>query len=136
MTKMKAFTALAFLHLAAIGTAEPDSVVDKGSITPNAPVTADEVDAPRDAAKERTRKSAPQNSRADVVPRSSDVRARFLVARNRLVRIEFVRGALTISAEGRSLSNGSEGDVVRVLNLGSRAIVNGVVVGVDRVAVQ
>ena len=43
-----------------------------------------------------------------------------LVTRNQIVRITFQRGPLQISTEGRTLSEGAAGDVIRVLNLESR----------------
>ncbi len=65
---------------------------------------------------------------------AADVRAPTLVTRNTAVRMEFIKGPLAISAEGRALSNGALGDTVRVLNLVSKAVIFGVVV--DRNLVQ
>jgi flagella basal body P-ring formation protein FlgA len=48
-----------------------------------------------------------------------------LVERNQLVTLVFVSGGLAMSTEGRALSRGSEGDEVRVMNLGSRNTVTG-----------
>jgi flagella basal body P-ring formation protein FlgA len=92
--------------------------------------------ASNDSEKERTERAPPQDSFLAATPKKPIARASMLVLRNRPVRIEFVRGALLITAEGRALSNGKEGDMVRILNTSSRSVVLGVVVGVDRVAVR
>jgi flagella basal body P-ring formation protein FlgA len=59
-----------------------------------------------------------------------------LVKRNALVALEFVRGPLTIVAEGRALSAGAAGETVRVLNTTSKATISGEVVGPNRVRVR
>ena len=48
-----------------------------------------------------------------------------LVDRNQLVTLIFLSGGLAISTEGRALARGSEGDDIRVMNLGSRNTVTG-----------
>ncbi len=48
-----------------------------------------------------------------------------LVARNQIVTIAYQKGALRIEAEGRALSAGAEGDVIRVMNPASRVTVAG-----------
>jgi flagella basal body P-ring formation protein FlgA len=48
-----------------------------------------------------------------------------LVDRNQLVTLVYLSGGLAISAEGRALARGSEGDAVKVMNLGSRNTVTG-----------
>lgn len=68
--------------------------------------------------------------------RETDLRTPTLVTRNRQVRLEFLRGPLSITAEGRALSNGAAGDTVRVINLTSKTVVTGVVVDLNRVAVR
>ena len=59
-----------------------------------------------------------------------------LVKRNALVVMEFVRGPLSIVAEGRALSAGGEGETVRVLNTSSRIAVSALVVAPNRVRVR
>lgn len=56
-----------------------------------------------------------------------------LIKRNSIVQMEFARGAMRISAEGRALDNGALGDRIRVMNLGSKRIVTVVVTGSDSV---
>lgn len=65
-----------------------------------------------------------------------DVRAETLVQRNGVVRMEFTKGALSITAEGRALSSGAHGEIVKVMNLESRVTVSAVVIGRGKVAVQ
>jgi flagellar basal body P-ring formation protein FlgA len=57
--------------------------------------------------------------------RAGDLGAPTLVARNQIVALVYLSGSLAISAEGRALSSGSEGDEVRVMNLASRSTVSG-----------
>lgn len=57
--------------------------------------------------------------------RSQDLGAPALIDRNQLVQLVFLSGGLAISAEGRALDRGAEGDVVRAMNLGSRTTVQG-----------
>jgi len=57
--------------------------------------------------------------------RAGDLGPPTLVDRNQLVTLVYVSGGLAISTEGRALSRGSEGDEVRVMNLGLRNTVTG-----------
>ncbi len=50
-----------------------------------------------------------------------------IVARNQVVRMEFRSGALAITAEGRALDRAGPGEMVRVMNLGSKQVVTGTV---------
>ncbi|MEM6536123.1 MAG: flagellar basal body P-ring formation chaperone FlgA [Pseudomonadota bacterium] len=58
-----------------------------------------------------------------------------LVERNEVVAMEYRAGGLLIKAEGRALDEGSIGDLVRVMNLGSRQTVTASVVSSGRVQV-
>lgn len=73
---------------------------------------------------------------AGALVHQTDLRTPTLVARNRQVRLEFLKGSLSITAEGRALSNGAAGDTVRVLNLSSKTVITGVVVDLNRVEVR
>ncbi len=55
------------------------------------------------------------------------LRVPVLVSRNQIVRIAFDTGTLRIEAEGRALSEGAAGDLVRVMNLSSRKTISAVV---------
>lgn len=48
-----------------------------------------------------------------------------LIERNQPVVVFFKHGGLTIATDGRALSRGAEGDIVRVMNLASRHTVSG-----------
>ena len=56
---------------------------------------------------------------------AEDLGSAAIIARNQIVPIRFRAGALEILAEGRAMERGSVGDVIRVMNLGSRTTVNG-----------
>lgn len=57
--------------------------------------------------------------------RPGDLGPPTLVERNQVVTLVFVSGGLAISTEGRALARGSEGEDVKVMNLGSRNTVTG-----------
>jgi flagella basal body P-ring formation protein FlgA len=57
--------------------------------------------------------------------RPGDLGPPTLVERNQLVTLVYLSGGLAISTEGRALGRGSEGDSLRVMNLGSRNTVTG-----------
>jgi flagella basal body P-ring formation protein FlgA len=57
--------------------------------------------------------------------RPGDLGPPTLVERNQLVTLIYLSGGLAISTEGRSMGRGSEGDALRVMNLGSRNTVTG-----------
>ncbi len=59
-----------------------------------------------------------------------------LVERNQIVPIIYQSNGLRISAEGRSLSRASAGEIVRVMNLSSRMTVSGRVLPDGRVMVS
>lgn len=50
-----------------------------------------------------------------------------LVERNGLVRLIYDRGGLLIIAEGRALTRGGEGEVIRVMNMSSRQTISGTI---------
>jgi flagellar basal body P-ring formation protein FlgA len=50
-----------------------------------------------------------------------------LVIRNQIVVLIYTQGALQIVTEGRALDRAGEGEMVRVMNLASRATVHGLV---------
>ncbi len=59
--------------------------------------------------------------------RAGDVGPAALIERNQVVTIEFRRGALAISTEGRAMTRGGVGDAIRVMNLASRSTISAVV---------
>lgn len=52
-----------------------------------------------------------------------------VVHRNKPVSLRYVDGALELEAKGRALQDGGVGDLVRVMNTGSAAVVTGTVTG-------
>ncbi|WP_313352269.1 flagellar basal body P-ring formation chaperone FlgA [Paracoccus sp. (in: a-proteobacteria)] len=59
-----------------------------------------------------------------------------LVGRNQIVTIAYERDALRIEAEGRALSAGSAGQIIRVMNNASRVTVSGRVAPDGTIVVQ
>ena len=57
--------------------------------------------------------------------RSGDLGPPALVDRNQIVTVVYMQGPLKIAVEGRALSRGGIGDMVRVMNLDSRTTVTG-----------
>ncbi len=57
--------------------------------------------------------------------RAGDIGPPAIIERNDLVILTFRQGGLTISAEGRALGRGAEGELIRVMNLASRSTVTG-----------
>ncbi len=55
--------------------------------------------------------------------RSGDLAEPAVVERNQIVLLVYRRGGISISTEGRALDRASPGDVIRVMNLSSRATV-------------
>lgn len=55
----------------------------------------------------------------------SEIGPAALIERNQIVSLIFQRSGLTIRTDGRSLSRGGKGDLVRVINLDSRKTVSG-----------
>ena len=63
---------------------------------------------------------------ADQVGGDEDALAREVarvIGRNQIVRLRFQRGALQIDTEGRAMSDGAAGELIRVMNMGSRSTV-------------
>lgn len=65
----------------------------------------------------------------------ANFRAPTMVKRNAIVRMEYTTAGLRITTEGRALDEGGTGDLVRVMNLGSRQTVTARIVGADSVRV-
>ena len=68
--------------------------------------------------------------------RSGDLGPAATVERNEIIPLSYRRGGLMISAEGRALSRAGPGDVIRVMNMGSRNTVTGVVTETGSVRVS
>ncbi|WP_431469884.1 flagellar basal body P-ring formation chaperone FlgA [Sphingosinithalassobacter sp. LHW66-3] len=72
---------------------------------------------------------ARRNLREGAVVRRSDVQPPQLVRRGEPVTIRVVRGAMVIATSGRALSNGGEGDLVRVVATSTNRTLDGIVDG-------
>lgn len=57
--------------------------------------------------------------------RLSDLGAPALIERNQVVTLIYLAGGLAITTEGRASARGSEGELIRAINLASRATVSG-----------
>ncbi len=66
----------------------------------------------------------------------ADLGSRAVVSRNSQVTMSVTLPGLVVTAQGRALEDGAIGDVIQVLNLTSRAIVEATVTGPGRVAVK
>ncbi|MEJ6403215.1 flagellar basal body P-ring formation chaperone FlgA [Yoonia sp. 2307UL14-13] len=55
--------------------------------------------------------------------RMGDVGFPAVVERNQVIALHYQRGSLVISTEGRALGRAGPGDVIRVMNIGSRSTV-------------
>lgn len=67
---------------------------------------------------------------------AADLGPPLLVARNATVTMRYSVGGLQISAEGRALDRGGEGEVVRVLSKASKTVVTGRVAADGSVLVE
>ena len=65
----------------------------------------------------------------------SEVRAPVLVAKGALVTMTLNAPGLTLTAMGRALEEGAEGDFIRVLNVQSKRTVEGVVAGQNQIRI-
>lgn len=59
--------------------------------------------------------------------RAKDIGAATLIERNQTVSLVYRSGGLSILTEGRALTRGGAGDVIKVMNLSSRTTVSGTI---------
>ena len=64
------------------------------------------------------------------------VRAPTLIIRNAQISMIYTYGALQLTAKGKALQTGGEGDLISVMNLSSRKKISAIIIGVDRVEVR
>jgi flagellar basal body P-ring formation protein FlgA len=74
--------------------------------------------------------------RASQALKTADLAKPDLVQREQSVTLIFQTPGLYLTMRGKSLDNGTEGDVVNVLNLQSKRTVTGTVIGRGQVAIQ
>lgn len=65
-----------------------------------------------------------------------DVGPRTMIARNAVITLEFNKGTLSITTQGRALDTGGLGDSIRVMNSDSKITVTAVVTGKNRAKTQ
>lgn len=73
--------------------------------------------------------------RAQDMVRSTDLETPVVVTKNTLVTIRLQTTRMQLSAQGRALEDGAEGDVVRVMNTKSNTTVNAIVIDAGTVVV-
>ena len=66
---------------------------------------------------------------------SNDVRAQVMVAKGKIVTLNYSKGGIMLSAQGKALENGGLGDTVRVMNAQSKSVIQGTVTGPETVSV-
>jgi len=67
---------------------------------------------------------------------ASDIQPPMLVKKGDLVTVALQNGALGLTLQGRAMQNGSEGDIVRIVNTGSNRTIEGIVTGAQTVALR
>ncbi|WBU56938.1 flagellar basal body P-ring formation chaperone FlgA [Paracoccus sediminicola] len=116
---LAASPSLAFAGIVASRDLPAGTVIGPGDVTLSETVTAGIADPAQ--AIGRQARIAIYEGRPVV---AGALRDPVLVGRNELVRVHFAAGPLWIETEGRALSEGAEGDVIRVMNLGSRSTIS------------
>lgn len=66
---------------------------------------------------------------------ANDVQTQVMVAKGKIVTLNFSKGNIMLSAKGKALENGGLGDSVRVMNLQSKSVVQGTVTGPETVLI-
>lgn len=66
---------------------------------------------------------------------TNDVQTQVMVAKGKVVTLNFSKGNIMLSAKGKALENGGLGDSVRVMNLQSKSVVQGTVTGPETVLI-
>jgi flagella basal body P-ring formation protein FlgA len=125
---------LTFALMMAAGAGQADTIVAARMIR------AQTILMPEDLSLRSTQQDGPFSDPADLIGQetrvalypgravqSGDVGPPAIVDRNQIVRLIYDSGGLMIVTEGRSLARAGEGDLIRVMNLGSRATVSGLV---------
>ncbi|MGL6209761.1 MAG: flagellar basal body P-ring formation chaperone FlgA [Paracoccaceae bacterium] len=89
------------------------------------------VDADIDGALRHPAQAIGLEARVVIYPgrpvRAADIGPPAIVERNQIVPLAYRAGALAILTEGRALSRGGAGDMIKVMNLTSRTTVTGLI---------
>ncbi len=65
-----------------------------------------------------------------------DVRDQVMVSKGKTITLNFSKGGILLSAQGKALESGGLGDSVRVMNTQSKSVVQGTVTGPETVSIQ
>lgn len=65
----------------------------------------------------------------------NDVQTQVMVAKGKIITLNFTKGGIMLSAKGKALENGGLGDTVRVMNTQSKSVVQGTVTGPETVSI-
>lgn len=98
-------------------------------------VDATTIDAATAAIEDIIGQAAKRRLGPGAMVRMDDLTKPILVRRNATVPIVFRSGRLVLTAHGRAISDGSEGDLVRVLNTKSHRVIEGIVQSSGTVAI-
>ncbi|MBR1778773.1 MAG: flagellar basal body P-ring formation protein FlgA [Alphaproteobacteria bacterium] len=66
---------------------------------------------------------------------ANDVRTQVMVTKGKMITLNFTKGGIMLSAQGKALENGGLGDTVRVMNVQSKSVVQGTVTGPETVSI-
>lgn len=81
-------------------------------------------------------KEVKRGVRAGTPVGSDDVRTQVMVSKGKFVTLSFTKGGIMLTAQGKALENGGLGDTVRIQNMQSKSVVQGVVTGPETVTVS
>ena len=80
-------------------------------------------------------KAAKRGLRPGLPVRANDIQRQILVPKGSLVTIVLKAPKMTLTAQGKALEDGSDGDTVRILNTQSNKVIEAEVTGAAKVAV-
>lgn len=80
-------------------------------------------------------KELKRSTRAGQILSEDDVRTKVMVAKGKLITLNFSKGGIMLTTQGKALENGGLGDTVRVMNTQSKAVVQGTVTGPETVLI-
>lgn len=80
-------------------------------------------------------KEVKRSTRAGQILSEDDVRTKVMVAKGKLITLNFSKGGIMLTTQGKALENGGLGDTVRVMNTQSKAVVQGTVTGPETVLI-
>lgn len=120
------------------GAAYAEELIAARNIRAGAVITAGDIASPEDTAAMRRAvnmigKEAIRTFYQGQPLIEEDLRMPTVVKRNAIVQMEYAKGPMIISAEGRALDQGGVGERIRVMNLISKRVVTATIIGADSV---